>query len=236
MKNSIFAVGIALVTLTGSNAYAAAISVSDFDIGNFNILTTNGTVEDFEGYAAGSWNSTTTTNVGKFSGLGGTGSGSTCTTFGTCAGLYLSDTSINGQGNILPTGGTKALQANDTYGMIWNVSNGSSFNQVVFGIRDAADQGATLGITAEWTLNGSLMTDTFELSGQQNGNMQLVAIDFGGLVSDATVTLSNNGRANDSFTLDAASTVSNVPVPAALPLFMSALASLGFVGFRRRNA
>jgi hypothetical protein len=59
------------------------------------------------------------------------------------------------------------------------------------------------------------------LSGLPNNNKKMVVIDLGGLVSGAKVKLINN-KTNDSFTLDAASTVSAVPVPAALPLFGSA--------------
>jgi hypothetical protein len=78
MKQSILAVGITLAALAGVNAYAASITVSNFDISSFNTLTANGIVENFESYTPGQWNSNTVTSVGKFSEAGGTGSGSTC--------------------------------------------------------------------------------------------------------------------------------------------------------------
>jgi hypothetical protein len=238
MKQSILAVGITLAALAGVNAYAASITVSNFDISSFNTLTANGIVENFESYTTGNWDSGTVTNVGKFRAAGGTGSGSTCTNLGgNCQQLYLSATTINGQGNLFPLDGSKALQANDTLGIIWDVSNknGKVFDRILFGINDATDNGATLTIEASWTVGNTLTSISKTLSGLPNNNKQMVEIDLGGLFSGAQVKLVNN-KINDSFTLDAASTVSTVPVPAALPLFISALAGLGFAGFRRRNA
>lgn len=238
MKKSIIAVGITFATLAGANAYAASITVSDFDVSSFKALTANGTVENFESYAKGNWDSNTVTSVGTFRSAGGTGSGSTCTTLSgqNCQQLYLSDTTVNGQGNIFPDNGKKALQANDTFGIVWDVSNtgGTVFDQIVFGINDAADNDATLTITAEWNVGETPATTSTTLSKLLNGNKKMVVIDLGGLVSKAKVTLINS-KTNDSFTLDAASTVSAVPVPAALPLFGSALLGLVFAGRRRSN-
>lgn len=235
MKKLIITLGITFATLAGANAYAASITVSDFDINNFNALTANGTVEDFESYNTGNWNSNTSTSVGTFSANGGTGSGTTCTGLGgDCSQLFLSDQTINGQGNLYPQTGTKALQANDTFGIIWDVSNTGAtvFDQILFGINDATDNGATLTITAEWMVEGQTNSISKVLSGLPNNNKKMVLIDLGSLVSGAKVTLANSQN-NDSFTLDAASTVSTVPVPAALPLFGSALLGLVFAGRRR---
>ncbi|WPL10830.1 MULTISPECIES: VPLPA-CTERM sorting domain-containing protein [Thiorhodovibrio] len=45
-----------------------------------------------------------------------------------------------------------------------------------------------------------------------------------------------NDKDFDDMGVKISAKVSSVPIPAALPLFMSALAGLGFVGFRRRKA
>lgn len=60
----------------------------------------------------------------------------------------------------------------------------------------------------------------------------------GGFTGITSLTFEASGLGNDSDGIEdfalAAVEVAAVPIPAALPLFLSALAGLGFVGFRRR--
>lgn len=235
MKNAILATGVALATLVGTAAGAATISISTFEISDFDTRSAGGVVEDFESYAGGTWNNATVTRVGTFASIGGTGSGSTCGTLGAapCTSLAIQDSSavgaINGQGNLVPLAGTKALNSNDTLGLIWNVftTPGSLFSGVVFGLRDAADiRGTTFRVT---TNDGSTAT----LTAQSNNNTKLVAIDFGGRVSGATIEMTT--AQNDAFTIDGA-TISPVPIPAAGFLLVGGLGALGALRARKQKA
>jgi hypothetical protein len=65
-------------------------------------------------------------------------------------------------------------------------------------------------------------------------------VGFFGIVSDmaiASIELREGSQigAYETFTLDNARFVSAVPIPAALPLFLSALAALGFLGRRKKQ-
>jgi hypothetical protein len=202
--------------------------------------------ETFESYTAGQWDESTFTNVGTFSALdpSGTGSGSTCATLGgDCSQLFLSEIDVNGQGNITPNGGTKALQANDTFGMVWNVSarDGRAFNDIFFGIRDAADQGAIFTVTLDQIngadLGGSSVVET--LTSQGNGVDLLFSLALADLafindpVTSARISLVSS-KVNDSFTFDGGA-LTVVPLPGALPLFLSALAGFGYISRKRRK-
>lgn len=237
----VLSVCLASASFLSPGAHAAAFLVEDFP-DPFNVAPAAFT-ETFESYSAGQWNEANVTNVGTFGALAppGTGSGSTCTTLGgDCTQLFLSDIEVNGQGNITPQFGTKALQANDTFGMVWHVStrDDRAFNDIFFGIRDAADQGAKVTITLE-EINGSALASPVVqmLSGLPNGKELLISLALAGLSTDpvtsAKISL-RSSKVNDSFTLDGAA-LTAVPVPAALPLFLSALVGFGFVARRRRT-
>jgi hypothetical protein len=170
--------------------------------------------------------------------------GSTCNTLagGQCTELYLSDRDINGQGNITPTNGTNALQANDTFGMIWNASLEGlvSFNEILFGIRDAADQGATVTISLLSTNGNELAVPvTTTLTGLSNSEQRLVTLSLMQEVTSATLSIVSS-RVNDSFTFDGGALtldlnrISQVPLPAAAWLFLSVLGGAGIL--RRAKA
>jgi hypothetical protein len=227
-----------------SPSHAATISFETFTPAAFASATSaDSSIETFEGFARGAWNSATVTNVGAFSSVGGTGSGTVCRALvgsARCDGLGLQDGVRSGQGNIWPVNGTKALSSSDTFGIVWDAfdKTGRFFNSVVFGVRDAADiRGTTFSVTA----NG--VTQSF--TGQADGNSKLFRIAFGADVASATIRLFNtdakgNLRVNDGFTLDGAvlnlSEPSPVPLPAALPLLLAALGGLGFVRSRKKRA
>lgn len=236
MKNAILATGVALATLVGTAASAATISIKTFDIAKFNTVAAGGVVEDFESYSGGTWDSANVTKVGTFMSMGGVGSGSTCGTLGgaPCTTLAIQDANavgdINGQGNLVPLNGTKSLNSNDTLGLIWNVftNPGSLFSGVVFGLRDAAD---IAGTTFRVSVNGAMQ----ELTAQTNGNRKLVAIDFGGSFSSATIQMMT--ARNDAFTIDGATVMpAPVPLPAAGLLLVGGLGALGALRRRKKAA
>ncbi|ABD53722.1 VPLPA-CTERM sorting domain-containing protein [Jannaschia sp. CCS1] len=226
-------IGAVALALAAGTVNAATITFNTFNIGEFNTAVNGGTVEDFEGFAGGTgWNSSTVTSVGTFAANTGTGSGSVCNTQsgGNCTDLFINDTTLSGQGNLVPAGAGNALSSNDTNGIFWDVflAGNAMFNRIVFAVNDAADLNNT--IFTVLTDDGSSAT----LSGQANGNEQLVVIDLGGMVSSATVSMFNN-RTNDGFTIDgAAATVAPVPLPAGAVLLLGGLGALAVM--RRRRA
>lgn len=234
-KSATLAAGVALASLVGVSASATTITLSTFSIGNFNAAASGGIIEDFEGYTPATpnvWDVSNMTAVGTFESLGGTGSGSTCQTQTgglTCGDLALNTGPINGQGNLVPLGGSQSLSSNDTAGIFWNAfdsANGTAFNRIVFAVGDAADINGTV-----FTITADGVTET--LTGQANNNEQLVVINLGSFVTGATVSMST--ATNDAFVLDGA-TVAAVPVPAALPLLLAGIGGLGFMARRKRKA
>ncbi len=124
--------------------------------------------------------------------------------------------------------------------------------------RDKADSGQAtqpllmfsgLGVTAfgaEWTFNPGptdlRLTFTFA-----DPSLSVVVAygssvtgQFFGFVSDVPILSilideASAGGADQSFDMDNARLVSAVPIPAALPLFLSAIVALGFLGRRRKR-
>lgn len=213
-------------------AQAATIKVSAFDIDAFDnaVGFDNFVVQDFEEIGEdrgrGQLPGPLDTNVGIFSALDGQGSGSTCAaSTGDCKELFLNDSLVNGQGNMVPDDGIWSLNANDTFGILWEVvkgEGGSLFNRIVFAMMDAADQGAVVTVTAGG--------DTAVFSDLKNANQQLIVIDFGTLVSTATVNIVST-KLDDSFSIDGAS-VGVVPLPAGGLLLLT---GLGALALRRRR-
>ncbi|ETX14828.1 hypothetical protein OCH239_20975 [Roseivivax halodurans JCM 10272] len=178
------------------------------------------------------------TSVGTFRTHGsGVGSGSTCARFSSagtrsCNSIALQDErAINGQGNITSTKGGKALNSNDTLGMVWDVvlPGNKKFTSVVFAIRDAADAGASLAVSVN---DGEATT----FSKGTNNNRQLWEIVFDKPMSSAQILLANS-KTNDAFTIDGAAVmVSAVPLPATGLMLLGAFGLTAGIARRRKAA
>jgi hypothetical protein len=113
--------------------------------------------------------------------------------------------------------------------MEWTVglAGGKLFDQVIFGIRDAADVRATVQIS-----EGSQVAT---ISNESNNNRKLVVIDFHTAQSSAFITIENlNGVTNDSFSVDGAA-VGVVPLPAAGWMLLAGLSGLAAMRSRRKT-
>lgn len=241
--NKFIATAAAAFFALGSAAQATTISVSAFDIASFDSATgyDDFVVQDFEdvygdgSQTAGQLPGDLTTNVGTFSaittdadGVEQFGDGTTCgASLGSpCDKLFLNNTTVNGQGNMVPDDGEWSLNANDTFGILWDVvkgEGGSLFNRVVFAMMDAADQGAVVRVTVD---DGPYE----EFSNLLDSNQQLIVIDFSTLVNNAKIEIRSSSL-NDSFSIDGAS-VGVVPLPAGGLLLLT---GLGALALRRRR-
>jgi hypothetical protein len=176
-----------------------------------------------------------TGTVGTFTGIGGIGTGSTCEDLDRdgldCDNIAIQDPEeVNGQGNIVPFGGSGSINIADTEGFLWTVRPGKLFKSVVFALRDAVDQrNSSLTITAKD--GNSLFVDDFLQAGRLgNDNLMLVKISFDTLQSEAFITVRT--RTNDSLNIDGAA-VNVVPLPAGMWMLLAGLG--GFLALKRRK-
>lgn len=134
----------------------------------------------------------------------------------------------NGQGNVIPIGGNWAINSADTRGLVWDISTGSMFSEVVFALRDPADQ----GIERLWvrafddtdTLIGSLFGEDLG-----NNHVHIIEVSFGHALMDARIEVETSR--NDAFAFDGGA-VNVVPLPAAGWMLLAGIG--GLVAMRRR--
>ncbi len=224
----------AVLAVTGAAASAATISVSTFSAAAYAAYTGSVQVlgsEDFEGFAAETQGDLPMTAVGAFASLGPTGTGQSVVGDGTELAVRDGSTvSGFGRTNTTQTVGAKNwLDSNDTLGIEWTaeLAGGGSFRQLAFSLSDAADQGATLTISAD----GDSLTS---FVGQGNGTTDWIVITFGSNITSATIELANTDRLDDGFGIDDA-TIAAVPLPAGILLLGTALGGLA-VSRRRKSA
>lgn len=252
-KSSLLAAAVAIV-LPMAPAFAASIAVSEYNPGVFDLVDNSitATGENFETLGSnlgeGEVGSNFSTAVGTFNTLGGTGTGGTVSGLpgNTGTELALRDGNTYGRYNTQPLDGDWYLDSNDTYGIDWDVSTGSTFNTVVFTLVDGSDTGAFLRITSDG--------DTFEqrVGGKlSNGNASIVVVSFDTLVNDAVIEIGNYNssgtslRTNDGFAIDGLRVgtdnrlVQDPPAPVPLPasglLLIGALAATGWRARKRQG-
>ncbi|WP_425092067.1 VPLPA-CTERM sorting domain-containing protein [Tropicimonas sp. S265A] len=234
------------VTVYGKN------QVSDFQT-DFGAAIGAGTFvgEDFEnlgpggsGSIEGEVASPFETNVGSFSVLqGGVGSGGTVKNLpgNTGTNLALRDGSVYGRTNVWPEDGNWFLDSNDTFGFTWEVDKtdvGGSFDKLMFALIDGSDTGAFLRIeTGDGAVFEQRNTGAAKLG---NGNVAYVVVDFGQVVSSASITVGNftsnaddaSLRINDGVGIDGAM-VNVVPLPASLAFLLAGMGALGVARSRK---
>lgn len=223
MKRALCSALAAIVLPLAANA--ATIEVTSFDLSAYNSLVGAGSYigADFEAEGAaqgeGEVAPTFSTAVGSFTSTGGTGSGGTVSGLAGNTGEELALRRGNVYGRTDQVGGTWFLDSNDTYGIEWSVSTGSMFNTVMFALTDHAEY-------STMTIEAGGMTRT--ISGIGGSVSQLIAIDFGSLVSSAVITLDQ--ATNDGFSIDGAQVgVAPVPLPAAGFLLIGGLGGLAMM-------
>jgi hypothetical protein len=180
-----------------------------------------------------------TNSIGTFTGIddNGTGTGNTCQELDlngdNCDNIAMQDPEErNGQGNTVPFGGNSSINIADTLGMEWSVDTGSHFNELVFVLRDPADQGATLTITAFDGTTTEIGLDT--QNDLDNNELLLVKVVFGSKQPEALIRLTSS-RTNDSFSFDGGA-VNVVPLPAAGWMLLAGLGGLAAMKRRRKAA
>lgn len=238
MKTTLLAAGFALLS---APAFAASITVSDFNAGAYDAIVSgygNTVTEDFEGFSEGNVGNGFATSVGTFSTLGGTGTGGTVTgaDFANDGSLLaVRDGDVYGRSSTTSAlsgekSDDKFLDSNDTFGIAWMVSlGGSMFDRIALTLTDAADVGAYMRIVVG--------DDSYVLSNLGNGARKIVEINFDSAISVASVFFGNtngNGsvRLNDGFSIDDIA-VSQVPLPASALLLLGGLAGLS--RFRKKS-
>lgn len=222
-------------------ALASTVTVSSFSKSAYEAAVApmgHAVTQDFESYGEHNVDDGFATNVGRFSTLGGRGTGGTVTgadfaNDGTK--LALRDGNVFGRVSTTRdlTGNRHAdtfLDSNDTLGIVWNVVLGAErmFDSIVFTVTDAAEFGNSLRIS---TPDGATV-----VSGGRGGVKRLVEIYFDEAVSSTTITLShfkgNNPRTNDGFSIDDIA-VGEVPLPASALFLLGGLG--GLAAMRRRK-
>ena len=162
---------------------------------------------------------------------------------------------VQANGNVVSAGGFDPIlalfdgagnfidQNDDGSGVPIDPSTGNAFDTLLTTSPLAAGNYTVAVMEYDNFANGPTLADGFTRDGQ--GNFTHTA--FGACAYAAFCDVDGNGRtSNWAFDIlnvssaalvdGAPGNVSAVPIPAALPLLMSALAWLGFFGYRRRNA
>lgn len=175
--------------------------------------------------------------VGTFTGLGGTGNGSSVVAPTDQIHVRETSTNIFGRQNLTPDG-KRYLDSNDTFGWTWSLDAAdlglSSISGLSFLLMDAGDQKATFRLSLGSDPINRLEIKT--IKDRADGSIDFIALSFLQPTTSIVLRFENTVRLNDGFGLDEARVfgqVAPVPLPPAVLMLGSALLGLGV--FRRRR-
>ncbi|MEO0820227.1 MAG: VPLPA-CTERM sorting domain-containing protein [Pseudomonadota bacterium] len=144
------------------------------------------------------------------------------------------DEPVGGFGAATPIGFQGLTDETDNSGAIagYDIVFDMEVENLSLDVIDLEGTSATLEVFSSTNFTGSLGTVTLN-STPLGGLVESIVANLSGIRS-ASLTVASSGTAIDNVTFDAVTGSTEIPLPAALPAFLVALAGLGLAARRRR--